>query len=438
MKLLSKRAIRRLAPPLLFATTAAAQGPIPFELDDPGEAFQDVEMELSIHDTDLLGEEIDVRTDDEVRAVRDQEGSGAESGSLRLLPGALALCFFDPGNPAVNFCNSALDSEGTRPFYEIRNPPGSSSHGGIPGLSTIGELIYKSTCGDGCAWLEGGIESKAAAGFDVPGGTLDASARVESPDYGVSLDFGSPLGARYHGISARGIASLNDWVYVSGPAPTATLTLTAAIDATVEDPDPSGNSDEYWITQGYGDLRLVDAYNPGTGDLLPASVYQMTSLRVALQISQWSFEVVCEPLDDEGNEFCYDDWVEEIVADEAALRERESLLDYEYLPTEVLADILNFDTGPLPPTLVAQATVPTGEWIEVFASAQADTDCEGAMDCDLDVYLNEPLQLSITSSSGTLASWRGLAGLTRVPEAQHGGIAALAALVSMLRRRRAR
>jgi hypothetical protein len=60
------------------------------------------------------------------------------------------------------------------------------------------------------------------------------------------------------------------------------------------------------------------------------------------------------------------------------------------------------------------------------------------MDCDLDVYLNEPVQLSITSSSGTLSSWSGIAGLTRVPEAQHGGIAALAALVSMLRRRRAR
>jgi hypothetical protein len=438
MKLLSKRAIRRLAPLLLFATTTAAQGPIPFELDDPGEAFQDVEMELSIHDTDLLGEEIDVRTDDEVRAVRDQEGSGAESGSLRLLPGALALCFFDPGNPAVNFCNSALDSEGTRPFYEIRNPPGSSSHGGIPGLSTIGELIYKSTCGDGCAWLEGGIESKAAAGFDVPGGTLDASARVESPDYGVSLDFGSPLGARYHGISARGIASLNDWVYVSGPAPTATLTLTATLDATVENPDPTGNTPEYWITQGYGDLREVDAHSPTSGNRLPASVYQMTSLDVFLAITGWSFEAVCEPLDDEGNEICNDEWVSEVITDANAVRQRESLLEYEYLTTETLTDILNFDTGPLPPTVVAQATVPTGEWIEVFASATAESQCRGAMDCDLDVYLNEPVQLSITSSSGTLSSWSGIAGLTRVPEAQHGGIAALAALVSMLRRRRAR
>lgn len=435
MRPVTTRRILWSAPLLLLAATAAAQGPIPFELGDPGEAFQDVEMDLAIHDTELLGEEIDVRTDDTVRAVRDQEGAGAESGSLRLLPGAVALCFFDPGNPAVNFCNTPLDSEGTRQFYEIRNPPGSSSHGGIPGLSTIGELVYESSCGDGCNWLEGVIESKATAGFDVPGGTLDVSAEVESPDYGVHLDFGSPLGSRYHAIGARGIASLNDWVYVSGPAPTATLTLTAAIDATVEDPDPSGSSDEYWITQGYGDLRESDAIFPGTGFLLQASVYQMTSLRVALQISQWSFEVVCEPLDDEGNEFCYDDWVEEIVADEAALRERESLLDYEYLPTEVLADILNFDTGPLPPTLVAQATVPTGQWIEVFASAQADTDCEGAMDCDLDVYLNEPVQLSITSSSGTLSSWSGIAGLTRVPEPGTSAFAAIAALIAIARRR---
>ena len=431
------RSILWSAPLLLLAATAAAQGPIPFELNDPGEAFQSVEMDLAIHDTELGGEEIDVRTDDTVRAVRDQEGAGAESGSLRLLPGAVALCFFDPGNPAVSFCNTALDSEGTRQFYEIRNPPGSSSHLGIPGLSTIGELIYKSTCGDGCGSLEGAIESKATAGFDLPGGTLDVSAEVESPDYGVNLDFGSSLGSRYHGIEARGIASLNDWVYVSGPAPTATLTLTAAIDATVEDPDPSGNTTEYWITQGYGDLRESDAIYPGTGFLLQASVYQMTSLRIFLSITGWSFEEVCDPIDDEGNEICTDDWVSEVITDATALRERESLLEYEYLPTEVLADILNFDTGPLPPTLVAQATVPTGQWIEVFASAQADTNCEGAMDCDLDVYTNEPVQLAITSSAGTLVSWSGIAGLTRVPEPAGGAMLAtlvLAALRSRSRR----
>lgn len=412
------------------ALEASAQGPIPFELNDPGEAFQAVEMDLAIHDTELLGSEIDVRTDDTVRAVRDQEGAGAESGSLRLLPGALALCFFDPGNPLVSFCNTPLDSEGTRPFYEIRNPPGSSSLGGIPGLSTIGELVYKSFCGNGCAWLEGPLESKATAGFDLPGGTLDASARVESPDYGVNLDFGGSFGSRSHMIFARGIASLNDWVYVSGPAPTATLTITASIDATVEDPDPTGNTNEYWITQGYGDLREVDAHSPTSGSRLPATVHQMTSLRVFLSITGWSFEEVCEPIDDEGNEICSDDWVSEVITDATALRERESLLEYEYLPTEVLADIPNFDTGPLPPTLVAQATVPTGEWIEVFASAQADTECRGAMDCDLDVYTNEPVQLSITSSSGTLSSWSGIAGLTRVPEPAGAlaGVAALGAL----------
>jgi len=61
-----------------------------------------------------------------------------------------------------------------------------------------------------------------------------------------------------------------------------------------------------------------------------------------------------------------------------------------------------------------------------------------ARNCDLDVYANEPVQLEITSPDGTLVAWHGIAGLTRVPEAQYGGIAALAALLSMRRRRHAR
>jgi hypothetical protein len=57
------------------------------------------------------------------------------------------------------------------------------------------------------------------------------------------------------------------------------------------------------------------------------------------------------------------------------------------------------------------------------------------MDCDLDVYLNEPVQLSITSSSGTLSSWSGIAGLTRVPEPRASAFAAIAALIAIARRR---
>lgn len=443
MSLVTPRSILWSAPLLLLllATSAAAQGPIPFELGDPGESAQDVEMYLAIHDTELLGSEINVRTDDEVRAFRDQEGAGAESGSLRLLPGALGFCFLDPSNPSVGFCTSALDSQGTRPFYEIRNPPGSSSYGGIPGISTIGELIYESSCGDGCAFLEGGLESKATSGFDVPGGTLEVSAQVESPDYGVNLDPTFYSGTYYHGIEARGSAFLNDWIYVSGPpASTATVVVTASIAAEDDPPEwiVDGASDERWLTQGYGDLRLVDAFNPGTGDLLPASVYQNSSLRVALQISQWSFEEVCDPLDDEGNEICTDEWVEEVAADATTLREREILLDYELVGFDTIATFLNSDTGPLPPALTAQATVPTGRWIEVSASVAAAADCEGAKNCNLDVYTSEPVQLEITSSAGTLVSWRGIAGLTRVPEpgAAASIATALAAIGALARRRR--
>jgi hypothetical protein len=333
----------------------------------------------------------------------------------------------------------ALDSQGMRPFYEIRNPPGSSSHGGIPGLSTIGELIYTSSCGDGCDWLEGALESKATSGFDVPGGTLDVSASVESPDYGVNLDLGS-AGTYYHGIEARGSAFLNDWVYVSGPASMATVVVTASIAAEDDPPEwiVGESTEERWLTQGYGDLRLVGAFNPGTGDLLPSTVYQNTSLRVDLWLEQWTFEQVCEPLDDEGNEFCYDDWVGEIVAEEVALREREILLDYELVGFDTIATYLNSDTGPLPPTLTAQATVPTGGWIEVSASVAAEADCEGAQNCNLDVYTNDPVQLEITSPDGSLVAWRGIAGLTRVPEPAGGGsiAVAIAALFVLARRRR--
>lgn len=421
---------------LLVATNAAAQGAPPFELNDPGEAFQLVEMDLAIHDTELLGTEIDIRTDDRVSTARDQEGAGAESGSLRLLPGALGLCFVDPGNPFIGFCIGALDTEGTRPFYEVRNPPGSSSHASVPGISTLGELIYESSCGDGCAWLEGGIESKATSGFDVPGGTLDVTTRVETPDYGVNLEF-SGLGSFQHRIFARSIASLNDWIYVTGPASTATVTLAASIDATVEAPVAVGNSGEYWITQGYGDLREVDAFNPTSGDLLPATVSQMANLQVFLEVTEWSFEAVCEPIDDEGNEICSDEWVPEVIADATALREREMLLQYEVLETETTTEMLSFDTGPLPSSLTVQATVPTGRWVEVRLSVSSDTECKGAKNCDLDAYTSDPVQLSITSPGATLAAWHGVAGLTRVPEPAGGALAALVALGWITRRRHA-
>lgn len=418
-------------PLVLCATAAAAQGPIPFELNDPGEAFQLVEMDLAIHDTELLGTEIDIRTDDRVSTARDQEGAGAESGSLRLLPGALSIGF---GAPPF-FTTSALDTEGTRPFYELRSPPGSSNHLGVPGLSEIGELIYDSSC-DGCAWLEGGLESRAESGFDLRGGTLDVASRVETPDYGVNLEFPG-FGSFQHRIFARGIASLNDWIYVTGPASTATVTLVATIDATVEAPVAFGNSEEYWLTQGYGDLR-ESGFNPGGGlfGLMPATVFQMTNLQVFLELTNWSFEPVCEPIDEEGGEICTDDWVPEVIADATALREREMLLQYEVLETETTTEMLSFDTGPLPPSLTVQATVPTGRWVEVRLSVSSDTECKGAKGCDLDVYTNEPVQLAITAPGATLVAWSGIAGLTAVPEPGAGlSIAAAFAALAQLRTR---
>ena len=57
------------------------------------------------------------------------------------------------------------------------------------------------------------------------------------------------------------------------------------------------------------------------------------------------------------------------------------------------------------------------------------------MDCDLYVYTNQPVQLEITSLGGTLVSWNGSAGLTRVPEPDHSlEFAMTAAVLALVKR----
>jgi hypothetical protein len=90
-------------------------------------------------------------------------------------------------------------------------------------------------------------------------------------------------------------------------------------------------------------------------------------------------------------------------------------------------------TGSLASSLTLQVDVPTNQWTRVSASASAEASCIGPFSCNL--HATMPAQISITSPNGTLVAWHGIAGLTRVPEAEHGGIAALAMLGWMLRRR---
>jgi hypothetical protein len=90
-------------------------------------------------------------------------------------------------------------------------------------------------------------------------------------------------------------------------------------------------------------------------------------------------------------------------------------------------------TGSLAPSLTLQVDVPTNQWTRVGASATAEASCLGPFSCDLHAIM--PAQLSITSPNGTLVAWHGIAGLTRVPEPEHGVVAALGAIAWLARSR---
>lgn len=412
---------------LALASTATAQGAPPFAINNPGRLGQVTEMELSINGQSWGSGELSLLSDSWTREVRTQSSVAPTSGSLSMVPQA-ALCV------GAN-CGISIPSGHSSGAFWVFEPAGVSTAGSYD-IHNVGPA-------------DAGIEmvrSDADSSFDVTAGLIDLDAHVRTADYGGTASFGI---GQTQGHWVRSIADgvLRDWVYVSGPGATATIVMTADLSGvSVEEPDstpPTGQPqlDNFWTTQFYGDLRE----NVDTCDaIIDPTVHQKTWFTLDLQVEDdWFEEEICEDTDEDGtDDFCYSEWTSNLAVAANASRQREMLLDYQF-PTDPCTDefvvLLPFDTGALPPTLTAQATVQTNQWVRVEFRALAESYCAGALECDLTTGSSAPIPLSITSPNGTLVAWHGIAGLQAVPEPGLAGASMAGAMaLAMAARRRHR
>jgi len=405
---------------ILYATGAAAQTPPPFE---PGRADERVSMELALENitTPTSGGYVEIFTDGTVRVDGFQEGAADDGGRLHMIP--LSNIIALDGIVVV-----PLVDEGTRPFVVFRAESDT-------GFEFVGEHTYSIACPNGggpCAsHLDGPIESESEARFDVVAGTLDGAARVATPNYGQDFFYeGGVFADKYysHVIVATSSVDLKDWVYVTGPGATATVTMTATFDVSLDTPSAASNIDpQSWITQAYGDVlafNACDAYAAGSGQLLPTAS-QRTKFTFGMGIRDFQRKEVCRYVGPEGEEeeVCTIEWVAGTAGGSQSIaREAWSDVDWSDGPsTELCNDDLPSETHDIvgaiiPPTVSLPVEIPTNRWIEVQAGLDLSASCSGAFACNLDAFIGNPVTLSITSPNGTLVAWNGIAGLQPVPE----------------------
>lgn len=431
MDAISKRWTRYLSLLLFVATDAGAQGEPPFGTGNRGESAQISEVFLAIRDTTPSGCcTLELFSDDDLRVVQIQDEGEADSASLLVAPEHVFLVGPDGGG------GSGLPAgDSTGEFWVI----GGGTYykdGSYTGRNDAGTGVFPEY-----------VETESESGFDTPAGTMDVSAEVVTADYGIRYETES--GFWYHTLRSVADSRLRDWVFVSGAGPTATVNVTATIDAFLDTPTslpPVGGDAEFWTTQPYGDLReFSDPFEPSGVDpyLRFPSVHQKTRFDAQIEIKRWTFEEFCEDTDEDGiDDFCFEEWVDEVEASASGVESHETILEYEYPPFETpIPHLVPYDTDTLGETLSAQAVVPTGIWIEIDTIVTAEAQCDGVLQCNLDARSDDPVTLSITSPDGTLVAWRGIAGLTRVPEPGAGasalaGIVAVFALASRGGRRR--
>lgn len=403
------------------AAIASAQGPPPFELpDDASQSVQVVRMQLGLNDPEEASPNFDeMRADSQFQATvnRTTLGNGATgTGRLIMFPGGISGVALPTAGGLI--LSVQPQGSGTGKILVFESPSVTPSV--YAPYFDAGTYGYDITCsGVVCSqWLESPIESRAESSYDHVNGTLEVDASVITPDYGVTDD----TEGLYHALRSTAFARIADWIYVTGAGATATVTIAATLPIALDAPDdePDDVSPSEWITQGSGDLREIFCSDP-----IEPNVIQYTRFRFDIDLKRWSFEEVCEEDGEGGEPVCNDEWVDAPLGTHTLIREREM----HTVGCEGGLDLVSSDTGALPGSTQLQLEIPTNEWVQLDVTTSTDADCEGAMACDLDAQTTGPIDVSVTSSNGTLASWQGVAGLVRVPEPGQGVSALVAAIV---------
>jgi hypothetical protein len=424
-----KHRIRGLAiAACLVATSARAQGPPPFALDAPGSASQRVDIEASVEQDDGTHKiEIYPVLPDGGEQTRGQSGAGSEHGRLWTVPGSTSYAILPNGGGGVSSA-PLPEGYGTRSFLVFEDPI--TTPGSLAPFLLAGEHYYDAQCSTAtCGFLEGGLQSESESSFDVPGGALMAHVDADTPDYGRRYFDASPSGGDIynHLVEAAATAEIEDWVYVTGAGATATLVVQATLAGDLDSPPVPVNAED-WTTPVYGDVRSANPCSDQvltSNELLRPEGGQSNRVGASLSIASAYQQA-------SGN------WLPALHESQSIEVERRS--DLEWVEEEGFPgcggetlEVNGESTGSLASSLTLQMDVPTNQWTRVAASATAEASCLGPFSCDLHAIM--PAQLTITSPNGTLVSWHGIAGITSVPEPEHGLVGALGALAWLARGR---
>lgn len=434
----SKRVRLSFLAAALCATTAHAQGPPPFEITPAG-STQSATLSVNIDDPQAF--QVGLEAFGQASGDNEQTEDPSDGGRVLIATSINDIDTFcgDDPLPEHNFAVLYWDSpyDPPDPFLD-----------GYDRADFSQEMFYDVN-GTGCAGPpDAPLFALASSSHDLAGGTLDVRARAATQAYGYDSVSNGPFGSTGYGhyAESQATAVLTDWVYVTGPNPTATVSLTASFDANFGSvPLPANDSD--WFSEAYDeDIRLLAPcggyeHPDFSGDAERPEGAESSELALGVSIrDEFSSEVVCyEP--PEGEPVCDTQW--------SSTNHGESVYKidevvYEWVDTEGIGDCTDDaleanrnEEGSLAGSASVQVEVATSQWIQVRASLHAASSCDTPLFCDLANATGGPTHLSITSPNGTLVAWHGIAGLTRVPEPS-GMAAAVAAVVGLARIRRRR
>lgn len=435
-----KQRIRGLAiAACLVAGSADAQGPPPFEIV-PARSTQTAALHVNLTDPQAFQKTLS--------ATGAANGENAQEGASdggRVLIGVSAV---DPDG----FCGT-----GSNPMHNFAvvywDSPFDSSDIGLASSdrTDFSQEMFYGVDGTGCASNpDAPLFAIAASSHNLGAGTIDVRTHAATQNYGYDSLAVGPISSNGYGhfAEAQATASLVDWVYVTGPNPTATVTLVASFDPNFGSvPMPGNDSD--WFSEAFDeDIRLVapcgGAYERPdfSGDAeRPEGV---ESSELALNLSLWdnfASQEICEDPGEGQPPVCFTQWTHTSHGESVY---RSDAVIFEWVDGEAPDDAdCNDDVleasreeeGTLSGSASVQVNVATNQWIQVRTSLHVASSCDTPLLCDLSNSTGGPTHLSVSSPNGTLVAWHGIAGLTRVPEPQYGGMAAFAALTWMVRRR---
>lgn len=423
---------------LLVASTAQAQGPPPFDIVPAGSA-QDAALHINLEDPQAF--QVTLEATGAASGENEQEDP-SDGGRVLVATSTNDIDSFcgDYSNPKHNFAVLYWDSP-----YDSSDPIPEGAD-----RSDFSQEMFYDVNGTGCAQPpDAPLYAIAASSHNLGAGTIDVRASAATNAYGYDSVSVGPISTNGYGhfAQAQATAALSDWVYVTGPNPTATVVLVASFDAGFDSvPMPLNDSD--WFSEAFDeDIRLVapcggEYERPDfSGDAERPEGVESSELALNLSLrDNYTSEIVCyEP--PEGTPECSTQWTSTLHGETVY---RSDAVIYEWVDGEApndadcnddVLEAYREEEGALSGSASVQVEVATNQWIRVATSLHAESLCDTPLLCDLANSTGGPTHLSITSPNGTLVAWHGIAGLTRVPEPEYGVLAALATLGWMLRRR---